>query len=114
VPIETTQFMLVTGLIGAGTLALRAAFILPAGKAALPPRFLRALAFVPAAIFAALVVGSLHPERILNPADPVQLRLPALLLASLVAIRTKSILWTIVTGMLALWLLTWLFGHAAG
>ena len=106
--IESTQFMLVTGLIGAGTLALRAAFILPAGRAALPPRFLRALAFVPAAIFAALVVGSLHPERVVSPGDPVQLRLPALLLASVVAIRTKSILWTIVSGMLAMWLFGWL------
>lgn len=110
--IDTAQFATVTALIALGTLALRAAFILPAGQAKLPLRFLRALAFVPAAMFAALVVGSLHPERVLSPGDPVQLRLPALLLASVVAIRTKSILWTIISGMLALWLFSWLSGLA--
>jgi branched-subunit amino acid transport protein len=106
--IDATQFATVTVLIAAGTLALRTAFILPSREARLSPRFLRALAYVPAAMFSALVIGSLHPERVIIPGDLVQLRLPALLLAAIVAMRTKSILWTIVSGMLALWLISWL------
>lgn len=108
-PLDTAQFATVTVAIGAGTLALRSAFILPAGRASLPPKFSRALAFVPAAVFAGLLVGSLHPERVLTPGDPVQLRLPAMIVATLVALKTRSILWTIISGMASLWLLSWLF-----
>ncbi|MCB1219218.1 MAG: AzlD domain-containing protein [Planctomycetales bacterium] len=105
---ELLQFATVTLCVGAGTLALRSAFILPGSAARLPEGFRRALAFVPAAVFAGLLVASLHPERVIHPGDPVQLRLPAMLIATLVALRTKSILWTILSGMGSLWLLSWL------
>ena len=51
---ELLQFATVTLCVGAGTLALRSAFILPGSAARLPEGFRRALAFVPAAVFAGL------------------------------------------------------------
>jgi branched-subunit amino acid transport protein len=105
---EPLRFLMITLLVAAGTLALRAVFILLAGRQDLPPRLLRTLSFVPAAVFCALVVATLHLERALVPGDPAPQRVAALLAAAVVAIRTRSILWTIVSGMCALWLLGWL------
>jgi branched-subunit amino acid transport protein len=108
---DTLQFSLGTLIIVLGTFALRAVFILMAGRRELPPRFLRALSFVPAAVFCALIASTLHIEHILDPGDAGPQRVVALLAAGIVAFRTRSILWTIVSGMCALWLIGWILAR---
>jgi branched-subunit amino acid transport protein len=76
-----------------------------------PPDLVRrALRYVPVAALMAIIVpellmtdGTLN----LNPLNP---RLLAGLLAILIAVRTRSVTWTIALGMLAFWLLRWLLG----
>lgn len=105
---EPLRITLLTLLIAAGTLGLRAVFILLAGRYDLPPRLLRALSFVPAAVFCALIVSTLHIEQALIPGNSAPQRAAALLAAGIVAFRTRSILWTILSGMGALWLIRYL------
>jgi branched-subunit amino acid transport protein len=110
---EPLHFTLLTAAIAIGTLVLRAVFIVLAGRYDLPPRFRRALSFVPPAVFCALVVSTMHFERILQPGGEVAQRSLALVCAGIVAVRTRSVLWTIVSGMCALWLIGWLVRHFA-
>lgn len=76
-----------------------------------PPVWVRrALRYVPVAALTAIIVPELLMPggelslTVLNP------RLWAGLLAIFVAVRTRSITWTIAVGMVAFWLLRWLFG----
>jgi branched-subunit amino acid transport protein len=70
----------------------------------------RALRYVPVAALTAIIArellmpGGVLTLSLLNP------RLLAGLLAIFVALRTRSITWTIAAGMAAFWLLRWLFG----
>ncbi|MCC7479057.1 AzlD domain-containing protein [bacterium] len=107
---EPLPFILLTALVAGGSFALRAVFILLAGRHEIPPRLLRALSFVPAAAFCALIVTTLHLNRIAVPGEGVWQRALAMLVAGAVALRTRSILWTIVSGMCSLWLISWLAG----
>jgi branched-subunit amino acid transport protein len=86
----------------------RGAFILFLARFQLPPAVQRGLRFVPAAVFAALVVpdiafsgGALQ----LGPDNP---KLVAALVAGPIAWRTHSTLATIAAGMAALHLAHWL------
>jgi branched-subunit amino acid transport protein len=94
-------------MIGVGILTFltRFSFIALLERWQTPPIVQRALRFVPVAVLTAIIV----PEVVLNtgslnlsPANP---RLLAALVAVLVAWRTKNIVWTILTGMAAFWLL---------
>jgi branched-subunit amino acid transport protein len=107
---DSLTLTVITVSIAAGSLAMRAVFILLAGRHEMPPRLQRALSFVPAAMFSGLIVATVHPERIAVAGDPALPRILALGLAAVVAARTKSILWTILAGMCAMWLLEWLLG----
>jgi branched-subunit amino acid transport protein len=99
--------VLAAGLV---TFALRFALVGALGKVALPPLLVRGLRFVPPAVLTAIIV----PELVLpggqldsslgNP------RLLAGVLATLVAWVSKSVVFTVVAGMVALWLLTSLLG----
>jgi branched-subunit amino acid transport protein len=96
-----TTWLLIAGL-AATSFATRGAFILFLAGLPLPPAVQRGLRFVPAAVFAALVVpdiafagGGLRIG-LDNP------KLVAALVAGPVAWRTRSTLATIVAGMLAL------------
>jgi branched-subunit amino acid transport protein len=70
----------------------------------------RALRYVPVAALTAIIVpellmpGGTLTLSLLNP------RLLAGLLAIFVAVRTRSVTWTIAVGMAAFWLLRWLLG----
>jgi branched-subunit amino acid transport protein len=70
----------------------------------------RALRYVPVAALTAIIVpellmpGGVLTLSLLNP------RLLAGLLAIFVAVRTRSVTWTIAVGMAAFWLLRWLLG----
>lgn len=97
-------------LIAAGliTYAFRLSFILLLGRIQLSPLVRRALRFVPPAALTAIIFPELlirDGELAIGLDNP---RLLAGLCATAVAWRTKSILWTIATGMVALWLLQWL------
>ncbi len=92
------------------TFATRLSFILLMGRLALPDWLKRSLRFVPPAVLSAIIVPELifHAGKIdvsLN-----NFRLLAGLLAIVVAFRTRNILLTIVSGMVALLLLQFVFG----
>lgn len=93
----------------AGTFAIRLSFIALFGRLNdIPPGVERALRFVPAAVLTAIVAPRmvyLDGTLALGIGNE---RLLAGLLATVVAWRTESMLWTIVVGMVALWTLEWL------
>lgn len=92
-------------IVGAGvvTFLTRASFIVFADPHKFPHGFRVALAFVPAAVLAAIVVPGLampHGSLDLSLANP---RLLAGTVAMAVAARVKNPLASIVAGMVALW-----------
>ncbi len=94
-------WLLIAGM-GAITYALRLSLIVLLGRAQVPPAVLRALRYVPPAVFSALVAPAVaRPAGALelSPANP---HLLAGLLAAAVAWRTKSMVLTILLGWLAL------------
>lgn len=88
-------------LSGAGTFAMRAAFLAAAHRLAIvPPWVQRLLRQIPPAALASIVVPALlRPE---GRIDVTQARLYAGLLAALVAWRTRNIILTLAVGMAAL------------
>ncbi len=93
---------LAAGLV---TFATRLSFIALLGKVEVPPLLTRALRFVPAAVLSAII----FPELVVR-GGAVDLsfgnaRLLAGLVAALVALKTRSVAWTIGTGMASLWAL---------
>jgi branched-subunit amino acid transport protein len=93
-----SDFLLIV-IIAIGTFLLRASFMALLGDRGIPDRLKRGLRFVPVAVLPALVANPvLRPDGVLDPANP---RTLAMMIAVLVALRTKSILWTIVSGLAA-------------
>ena len=87
------------------TYGIRLSMIVLLGKVEIPIRLKQALRFVPPAVLSAII----FPE-LLQPGGRLDVslgneRLLAGLLAMVVAWRTKNVLWTIIVGMAALWLL---------
>ncbi len=105
----TPDTILLFSLMALVTLAQRASFIVLGDRVTMPPLLRRALAYVPAAVLAAIVTPALFRESGVG-VGPVDVRLLAGLVAALVAWRTKSIIATFATGMVALWTLTYLVG----
>jgi len=99
--------LIVTGLI---TYAIRLSFVLFFGKESIPPLLQRFLRYVPAAALSALI----FPEVFLRDGafffSPLNFRIPAALLAILVAWRTRNVFLTILVGMAALLILQALIG----
>jgi branched-subunit amino acid transport protein len=98
-------FMLLAGLV---TFLIRLSFIFLSGRIAMPEWFKRALRFVPAAVLSAITL----PELLRPQGDlAISIHNPqaiAGLVAILVAWRTRSMLWTIGSGMVV-YLLLWMF-----
>ena len=97
-----TEWLVIVGA-GVVTFLTRASFIVFADPHKFPRAFRVALAFVPAAVLAAIVVPGLampHGTLDLTPANP---RLLAGLAAVAVAFKAKNPLVSIVAGMAALW-----------
>jgi branched-subunit amino acid transport protein len=70
----------------------------------MPPVWRRALHFVPASILAAIIAPAvLMPEGSLMLTD--NLRLPAAILAAAIALRTGSVVATLLSGLGFIWLL---------
>jgi branched-subunit amino acid transport protein len=100
----TTLWIAVVGA-GAITFALRLSFIALLGRIEIPSLLGRALRFVPAAVFTAVVIPLLF---YVDGAVKVSFgneRLLAGLAAVLIAWRTRSVPLTLVGGMLVLWTL---------
>ena len=91
---------------GAITFAIRLSFIGAAGRFDAPAWFIRLLRFVPVAALSALVWPDLLVSD--NVVMITQARLYAGLIAAFIAWRTRSVIFTIGGGMLALWMLQWL------
>jgi len=92
-------------ILGVGTYLIRYSFILIMDKVTFPKAFHRMLRFIPAAVLSALVVPGvlLHKNGVTTFAGWE--RVGAALVAVVVAWKTRSILWTIVSGMVSLWML---------
>lgn len=91
--------------IGLGTFLIRFSFIWIFGEAKVHPRLQQILQYVPASVLSALVV----PNLVFTQQDTISLANPRLwagLVAALIAWRTRSVLLTIVSGMVVLWFLT--------
>jgi branched-subunit amino acid transport protein len=100
---------LVILLGGALTYLTRLSFLLFLGRKEIPAWLLRLLRYVPPAVLSAIIL----PELLL-PGGTLDisignLRLAAGLLAALVAWRTHNALFTILAGMVTLWVLQVLF-----
>jgi branched-subunit amino acid transport protein len=92
--------MILSGMV---TYATRLFFILLWERLAVPPLLRQALRFVPVAVLTAII----FPETLM-PAGLLDLslgnaRFLAGLLAVVVAWRTKNVVWTILAGMIAFW-----------
>lgn len=99
----TGSFWLVIVLCTLGTLAMRLVPMLAHGRVRTPAALERLLAHVPAAALAALAIpGSLwlKSEGVYHVSPE---RIAAMAVAGVVAWRTRSIVWTIAAGMVALW-----------
>jgi branched-subunit amino acid transport protein len=90
-------------LAGLGTYAMRASFLAVAHRMVhVPPRVHRILRQIPPAALSALVVPAVvRPDGYL---DLLQARVPAAVLAAVVAWRTRNVALTLVVGMGVLWI----------
>ncbi len=97
-----TEVLMIAGM-ALVTVAVRYPVLALVGKIELPKPVLRALRFVPSAILAAIILPELvyRDDQIYIAVD--NNFLIAGIIAGLVAWRSKSLLLTIVLGMLALW-----------
>ena len=108
---STLALWLAVAGAGAITFSLRLSFIALLGRIEIPVLLSRALRFVPAAVFTAVVVPLLF---YVNGALEVSLgneRLIAGSAAVLIAWRTRSVPLTLVGGMVVLWMLQ-ILGHS--
>ena len=90
---------------GAVTFGLRLSFIALLGRVEIPPFLSKALRFVPAAVLTAVVIPLLL---YVDGAPEVSLgneRLLAGLVAAFIAWRSRNVLFTLVGGMVTLWVL---------
>ena len=88
------------------TFVLRWSFIAMIDSLEMPPTARRALRFVPAAVLSAIIWPAVIVQEGAIELSVGNLHLTAALIAAVVAWRTRSIFYTITTGMLALWALT--------
>jgi branched-subunit amino acid transport protein len=89
--------------VGALNYASRLSFIAFFARRTMPPLAARALRFVPAAMLTALIVPMVVAHG--GTPDSMPPRVPAALCAVAVAFATRSTLWTLASGMAALWVL---------
>ena len=90
-------------VVGAINYLSRLSFIAMFSRRGMPPGAARALKYVPAAMLTALVVPMVFASPTLTLPAPLAARLAAAVVAGVVAMRTRSTLWTLVAGMALLW-----------
>lgn len=96
--------------IGVATFLIRFAPIALLSRLELPAALRQALRYVPPAVMAAIIAPPLFFAGGAPTIEPDLARIAAATLAAAVAWRTRSTLWTVVLGMLALWGLQALLG----
>lgn len=96
-------------LAGLVTYATRLSFILLWGRFSIPGWLQRALRFVPPAVLTAIIFPEILIREGVIDVSLSNPRLLAGVMAILVGWRTRNILWTILVGMLVLWLLQSVF-----
>lgn len=103
-----TAWLLILGS-GLATYATRLSFVTFFSKREMPELLLRVLRFVPMAVLSAIIWPQLFLSS--NTTPDLTLDNPrwiAGIIAGVIAWRTRNVLFTIVAGMFALWLLQWL------
>ena len=83
----------------------RLSFIAVFARRTMPPLLARALRYVPAAMLTALIVPMIAVDPAAGHAMVFNPRIAAAAIAGVVAFYTRSSLWTMGTGMAALWVL---------
>ena len=96
--------------VGALNYLSRLSFIAFFASREMPPLLARALKFVPAAMLVALVVPMVLTPSVMGTIQGVNPRIPAAVVAAIVAYFTHSTLKTLAVGMTTLWLLQALAG----
>ena len=86
-----------------GTLLMRVSLVALLANATIPPKVEAALKLVVPAVLAGLVAQTLFLEG--GDLRPLDAWYPAAAVAVIVAWRTRSTTWTLVVGMIAVWLL---------
>ncbi len=91
--------------IGMLTFATRLSFIALLERFSVPEGVRRGLRFVPIAVLSAIIAPELAAANGVLDLSPLNPRLLAGIIATGVAYITKNVIWTIVSGMAALWIL---------
>lgn len=97
-------------IVAAGliTFATRASFIAAGDRITLPTSVERALKYVAPAAFAAIAAPALlGGDQFAEFSDDLP-RIVAVLLAGVVILKTRSVPWSLLTGMGTLWLILWI------
>lgn len=94
--------------VAVGTFALRLSFIELYGQLRIPAALQRALAYVPASVLAALVLPAVIFSGSGSDISSMNPRIPAALVAALVAWKARNTLFTLAVGMGFLWTLQFL------
>jgi branched-subunit amino acid transport protein len=100
-----STYLLIIMAIGVGTYLTRLSFVAAFGRSGVPEWLQSPLRYVAPAVLAAIVAPAvISPGGVVDvtTANP---KFAAGAVALLVALRTKSVAWTIVVGMAALWLI---------
>lgn len=95
-------------MTGVGTYALRAVFVVTLSKQTFPPLAIRALEYVAPAVMGALVVSMLINSE--GTAEFGLAELGGLLVAALVAARTRNHIYALAGAMSVLWLAQYMLG----
>jgi len=101
----TLKLWMVIFAVGLLNYLSRLSFIAVFARRSMPPLLARALRYVPAAMLTALVLPMIMGEATAGSAMAFNPKAGAAVLAGVVAFYTRSTLWTLGTGMAALWAL---------
>lgn len=94
---------LYVAIVAVGTLAMRASLVAMLANVTIPPRVEQALSLVAPAVLAGLVAQTLFLEAgVIRPFGTWYIAAAA---AALVAWRTRSFGWTLVVGLVCVWIL---------
>lgn len=102
------NFWIIIFIVGILTFGIRLSFIVILDRWQPPPIVERALRFVPVAVLSAIIAPELSLRDGILDLSPGNERLIAGIVATLVAWKTKNIIWTILVGMGALLALQYL------
>jgi branched-subunit amino acid transport protein len=100
---ERESFWIVILALAGGTFLLRSLPLWLHGRAPAPRWLERLLRHVPAAALTALVVPASLYAKTNGIYEVAPARIIAAVAALLVALRTRNVIWTLVTGMVVLW-----------